>query len=164
MMHIELAEGTGELRPPLRDELAIAEHPAQRGRHRPELATRRPLQRRMKPEGGRITTDNVSRVPLQRPWTVLTTDNASRAPTQKPPSQSSVQMQEFRLGSRVSNSPGWLGSATEGRRPQVRGRCSGGSLALPARPQPPTVDREPWTVLTTENVSRAPTQRTAKSE
>jgi ribosomal protein L7/L12 len=34
---------------------------------------------------------------------------------------------------------GWLGSATEGRRPQIRGLRSGGSLALPARPQPPTI-------------------------
>jgi hypothetical protein len=45
----------------------------------------------------------------------------------------------FRPGSKAGFSPGWLGSATEGRRPQVRGVRSGGSLALPARPQPPTI-------------------------
>src|SRR5690348_5928209 len=51
---------------------------------------------------------------------------------------------ELGLGSRVGNSPGWLGSTTEGRRPQVRGLCSGGSLALPARPQPPTICHPSW--------------------
>jgi hypothetical protein len=48
------------------------------------------------------------------------------------------------LGSRVSHSAGWLGSATEGRRPQVRGLRSGGSLALPARPQPPMICHPSW--------------------
>ena len=42
-----------------------------------------------------------------------------------------------RPGSKAGFSPGWLGSAIEGRRPQVRGLRSGGSLAMPARPQPP---------------------------
>ena len=46
----------------------------------------------------------------------------------------------FRSGSKVGNSAGWLGSATEGRRPQVQGRCSGGSSRRAGtRPQPPTI-------------------------
>jgi hypothetical protein len=51
----------------------------------------------------------------------------------------------IRLGSRVSHSLGWLGSATEGRRPQVQGWCSGGSSRRAGtRPQPPTICHPSW--------------------
>ena len=42
MAHIDLAEGTGEPRPP--GWVRVPEHPAHRGLHRPELATRLPRQ------------------------------------------------------------------------------------------------------------------------
>ena len=119
MAHIDLAQGTGGLRPPLRDgqgSLDIQQLPwtVDRGSRQVGTSLRSAVDRThsrqclasstpTKDEGGRLTTDNVSRAPLQEsgPWTVLTTDNIARAPLQP-------KNRQVRLVYKRSNSAGKL--------------------------------------------------------